>query len=83
MELNDLLHFLRLEGITIFASIHDRQLVEGNSSSDVLPSPHMPLMCGNSQELLKPTLLEKTFDCPPRRHPLLLEQKQRFDRRAG
>ncbi|WP_433974432.1 ABC transporter ATP-binding protein [Tunturiibacter lichenicola] len=83
MELIDLFHFLRLEGITIFASIHDLQLVEGNFSSVVLLSPHIPLMNGKPEELLKPTLLEKAFDCPPRRHPLLLERMQRFDRRAG
>jgi iron complex transport system ATP-binding protein len=83
VELIDLLHFLRSEGITIFASIHDLQLVEGNFSSVVILSPHMPLMNGTPEEMLKPTLLEKAFDCPPRRHPLLLERLQRFTRRAG
>jgi ABC-type cobalamin/Fe3+-siderophores transport system ATPase subunit len=82
VELIDLLHFLRLEGITIFASIHDLQLVEGNFSSVVLLSPHMPLMTGKPEEMLKPTLLEKAFDCPPRRHPVLLERMQRFAGRA-
>jgi iron complex transport system ATP-binding protein len=83
VELIDLLHFLRLEGITIFASIHDLQLLEGNFSSVVLLSPHMPLMTGSAEEMLKPSLLEKAFDCPPRRHPLLLERMERFTRRAG
>jgi iron complex transport system ATP-binding protein len=83
VELIDLLHFLRSEGITIFASIHDLQLVEGNFSSVVLLSPHTPLMIGTPEEMLRPTLLEKAFDCPPRRHPLLLERLQRFTRRAG
>jgi iron complex transport system ATP-binding protein len=83
VELIDLLHFLRSEGITIFASIHDLQLVEGNFSSVVVLSPHTPLMVGTPEEMLKPTLLEKAFDCPPRRHPLLLERMQRFTRRAG
>jgi iron complex transport system ATP-binding protein len=83
VELIDLLHFLRSEGITIFASIHDLQLVEGNFSSVVILSPHMPLTNGTPEEMLKPTLLEKAFDCPPRRHPLLLERLQRFTRRAG
>jgi ABC-type cobalamin/Fe3+-siderophores transport system ATPase subunit len=83
VELIDLLHFLRSEGITIFASIHDLQLVEGNFSSVVVLSPHTPLMIGTPEEMLKPALLEKAFDCPPRRHPLLLERMQRFTRRAG
>ena len=83
VELIDLLHFLRSEGITIFASIHDLQLVEGNFSSVVLLSPQMPLINGTPEEMLKPTLLEKAFNCPPRRHPLLLERVQRSTKRAG
>ena len=83
VELIDLLHFLRDEGITIFASIHDLQLVEGNFSSVLLLSPDLPLMTGTPEEILKPTLLEKAFNCPPRRHPLLLERMQRYAKRAG
>jgi iron complex transport system ATP-binding protein len=83
VELIDLLHFLRSQGITIFASIHDLQLVEGNFSSVLLLSPDMPLMQGTSEEMLKPSLLEKAFNCPPRRHPLLLERVQRYAKRAG
>jgi iron complex transport system ATP-binding protein len=83
VELIDLLHFLRAEGITIFASIHDLQLVEGNFSSVLLLSPDMPLMNGTSEEILKPSILEKAFNCPPRRHPLLLERIQRYEKRAG
>jgi iron complex transport system ATP-binding protein len=83
VELIDLLHFLRAEGITIFASIHDLQLVEGNFSSVLLLSPDMPLMNGTSEEVLKPAILEKAFNCPPRRHPLLLERMQRHEKKAG
>jgi ABC-type cobalamin/Fe3+-siderophores transport system ATPase subunit len=83
VELIDLLHFLRAEGITIFASIHDLQLVEGNFSSVLLLSPDMPLMNGTPEEILKPSILEKAFNCPPRRHPLLLERLQRHTKRAG
>jgi iron complex transport system ATP-binding protein len=83
VELIDLLHFLHEEGITIFASIHDLQLVEGNFSSVLLLSPDTPLMRGTAEEILKPSLLEKAFNCPPRRHPLLLERIQRYERRAG
>jgi ABC-type cobalamin/Fe3+-siderophores transport system ATPase subunit len=74
VELIDLLHLLRDEGITVFASIHDLQLVEGNFSSVILLSPDTPLMTGTPEELLKPAILEKTFNCPPRRHPLLIEK---------
>ncbi|HEX3968299.1 MAG TPA: ABC transporter ATP-binding protein [Edaphobacter sp.] len=81
VELIDLLHFLRAEGITIFASIHDLQLVEGNFSSVLLLSPDMPLMQGAPEDVLKPAILEKAFNCPPRRHPLLLERVQ--TKRAG
>jgi ABC-type cobalamin/Fe3+-siderophores transport system ATPase subunit len=80
VELIDLLHFLRGEGITIFASIHDLQLVEGNFSSAILLSPDTPLMTGTPEEILKPALLEKAFNCPPRRHPLLLERIQHTTR---
>jgi iron complex transport system ATP-binding protein len=83
VELIDLLHFLRAEGITIFASIHDLQLVEGNFSSVLLLSPDIPLMNGTPEEVLKPSILEKAFNCPPRRHPLLLERMQRYTKRAG
>jgi iron complex transport system ATP-binding protein len=83
VELIDLLHFLRAEGITIFASIHDLQLVEGNFSSVLLLSPEMPLMNGTPAEILKPSILEKAFNCPPRRHPLLLERTQQHTKKAG
>jgi iron complex transport system ATP-binding protein len=83
VELIDLLHFLTEEGITIFASIHDLQLVEGNFSSVLLLSPEMPLMNGTPAEILKPSILEKAFNCPPRRHPLLLERAQHHAKKAG
>jgi ABC-type cobalamin/Fe3+-siderophores transport system ATPase subunit len=83
VELIDLLHFLRAEGITIFASIHDLQLVEGNFSSVLLLSLDTGLMIGSPEEMLRPSLLEKAFNCPPRRHPLLIERMQRHAKRAG
>ena len=83
VELIDLLHFLRAEGITVLASIHDLQLVEGNFSSVLLLSPDMPLVNGVPEEVMKPSVLEKAFNCPPRRHPLLLERIQRHVKRAG
>jgi iron complex transport system ATP-binding protein len=83
MELIGLLHFLREEGITIFASIHDLQLVRGNFSTVLLLSPDEPLMSGTPEDVLKPSILEKAFNCPPRRHPLLLERREDQSKRAG
>jgi iron complex transport system ATP-binding protein len=83
MELIDLLHSLRTEGITIFASIHDLQLVEGNFSTVLLLSPDKPLMSGTPKDILKPSILEKAFTCPPRRHPLLLGRTQSHSKRVG
>jgi ABC-type cobalamin/Fe3+-siderophores transport system ATPase subunit len=82
VELIDLLHSLNREGITIFASIHDLQLLERNFSSVLLLSPDLPLMKGTPEEILKPSLLEKAFNCPPRRHPLLLERIHHYSKRA-
>lgn len=83
VELIDLLHFLRGKGITIFASIHDLQLLEGNFSSVLLLSPEMALMNGTPEEILKPSILEKAFNCPPRRHPLLLQPMQHHAKKVG
>jgi iron complex transport system ATP-binding protein len=83
VELIDLLHFLRAEGITIFASIHDLQLVEGNFSSVLLLSPETPLMNGTPEEILKPSILVKAFNCPPRRHPLFLQPRRHHAKKAG
>ena len=82
VELIDLLHFLRGEGITIFASIHDLQLLETNFSSVLLLSPDMPLLTGTPEEILRPSILERAFNCPPRRHPLLIERMQHDARRT-
>jgi ABC-type Mn2+/Zn2+ transport system ATPase subunit len=83
IELIDLLHFIRAEGITIFASIHDLQLLEGNFSALYLLSPGSPLISGVSEDVLKPSILEKAFNCLPQRHPLLLEREQNYTKRAG
>jgi iron complex transport system ATP-binding protein len=83
VELIDLLHFLRAEGITIFASIHDLQLLTGNFSTIFLLSPDPPLISGTPEDVLKPSILEKAFNCPPQRHPLLLERAQIYTKRTG
>ena len=83
VELIDLLHLLRSEGITIFASMHELQLIEGNFSSVLLLSPDAPLLVGTPETVLKPDILEKAFNCPPRRHPLLLNPTHTYTERAG
>lgn len=78
VELIDLLHLLRAEGITIFASIHDLQLVPGNFSSALLLSPNMPLRSGTPEDVMEPAILERAFNCPPRRHPMLMRHEERM-----
>ncbi|HEX4650543.1 MAG TPA: ABC transporter ATP-binding protein [Granulicella sp.] len=74
VDLIDLLHFLRGEGITILASIHDLHLVRGNFDGVLLLSPEEPLRSGTPEMMLQPALLEQAFNCPPNRHPVLLKE---------
>jgi iron complex transport system ATP-binding protein len=82
VELIDLLHFLRDEGITILASIHDLHLVDKNFSTVILLSPGQPLASGSPEQMLKPSILEHAFQCPPDRHPLLIERAELYRREA-
>jgi iron complex transport system ATP-binding protein len=74
VELIDLLHSLRNEGLTIFASIHDLHLIHGNFSEVHLLSPNSTLMSGHPIEVLTPSRLAEAFHCPPGRHPLLMNE---------
>ena len=78
----DLLHFLRDEGITILASIHDLHLVDKNFSTVLLLSPGQPLAIGTPEQMLKPSVLERAFQCPPDRHPLLIERAELYRKEA-
>ena len=78
VELIDLLHFLRDEGITILASMHDLHLVDKNFSTVLLLSPGLPLASGSPEQMLKPSILEHAFQCPPDRHPLLIERAELY-----
>jgi iron complex transport system ATP-binding protein len=78
----DLLHYLRDEGITILASIHDLHLVDKNFSAVLLLSKGSPLECGTPKEIMKPSTLERAFQCPPDRHPLLIERAELYQRGA-
>jgi iron complex transport system ATP-binding protein len=82
VELIDLLHFLQKEGITILASMHDLHLVDKNFSTVLLLSPGQPLASGSPQQMLKPSILEHAFQCPPDRHPLLIERAELYQREA-
>jgi iron complex transport system ATP-binding protein len=75
VELIDLLHFLRDQGITIFASMHDLHLVQGNFSRVHLLDSELRLTSGSSHEILTPDNLTRAFHCPPGRHPLLIPSK--------
>jgi iron complex transport system ATP-binding protein len=80
VEMMDLLHFLRDEGITILASMHDLHMVDKNFSRVLLLSPGEPLASGTPEEMLEPSLLERAFQCPPDRHPLLMERAERYQK---
>ena len=82
VELIDLLHFLGGEGITILASMHDLHLVDKNFSTVLLLSPGQPLARGTPEQMLKPSVLERAFQCPPGRHPLLIERAELYHKEA-
>ncbi len=82
VEVIDLLHFLRDEGITILASMHDLHLVDKNFSTVLLLSPGQALASGSPEQMLKPSILEHAFQCPPDRHPLLIERAEFYRREA-
>ena len=50
--------------------------VEGNFDQVLLLSPGEALRSGTPAEMLKPALLERAFNCPPDRHPVLVERAQ-------
>jgi iron complex transport system ATP-binding protein len=74
VELLDLVASLRREGITILAAMHDLQLIPEAFSSVLLLTPEQRLIHGRPQDILRPEILEKAFNCPPRRHPVLVHQ---------
>lgn len=73
-ELIDMLHDLREQGLTIFASIHDLHLVHGNFSTVHLLDPGGSLASGPPSAILTPANLSRAFHCAPGRHPLLTEK---------
>ncbi len=73
-ELIQLLHRLRGEGITIFASIHDLHLVPGNFSAVHLVGPDRAIISGTPTEVLTADNLAKAFHCPPGYRPIVAVQ---------
>ncbi len=76
LELLDCIRALNDEGVTILAAMHDLQLIPGTFSSVLLLEPDREARKGHPQEILQPDILERAFDCPPRRHPKLLGENQ-------
>ncbi|RXH56916.1 ABC transporter ATP-binding protein [Granulicella sibirica] len=73
VELIDLLHLLRSEGITIFASIHDLHLVPNNFSTVLLLGPDHRLLEGSPADIMTSEHLQWAFDYPASRHLFLPE----------
>jgi len=73
LELIDLVKRLRRHGIAILASMHELTLIEGVFSQVWMLSPGEPLRQGSPQEMLRPDLLSRVFDCPPLSGPVLLK----------
>ena len=76
LELLDYVRLLNDEGVTILAAMHDLQLIPGVFSSVLLLGPDQEVRKGDPQDLLQPDILERAFDCPPRRHPKLVAENR-------
>lgn len=76
LELLDYIRVLNDEGVTILAAMHDLQLIPGAFSSVLLLGPDQEVRKGDPQDLLQPEILERAFDCPPRRHPRLVAENR-------
>jgi iron complex transport system ATP-binding protein len=76
LELLDCIRLLNGEGVTILAAMHDLQLIQGTFSSVLLLEPDQEVRKGRPQDILQPDILERAFDCPPRRHPKLVGENQ-------
>ena len=76
LELLDYIRVLNDEGVTILAAMHDLQLIPGAFSSVLLLEPDHEIRKGDPQDILQPEILERAFDCPPRRHPRLVAENR-------
>ena len=76
LELLAYVRVLNDEGVTILAAMHDLQLIPGAFSSVLLLGPDQEVRKGDPQDILRPEILERVFDCPPRRHPRLVAENR-------
>jgi iron complex transport system ATP-binding protein len=76
LELLDCIRLLHDEGVTILAAMHDLQLIPGAFSSVLLLGPDREVRKGDPHDILQPEILERAFDCPPRRHPSLVAENR-------
>jgi iron complex transport system ATP-binding protein len=76
LELLELIRTLNEEGVAILAAMHDLQLIDSTFSSVLLLEPERKLRKGRPQDILQPEILERAFDCPPRRHPKLVSENR-------
>jgi iron complex transport system ATP-binding protein len=72
LELLDHIRVLNDEGVTILATMHDLQLIPDTFSSVLLLGPDQEVCKGCPQDILQPDILERAFDCPPRRQSKLV-----------
>jgi iron complex transport system ATP-binding protein len=73
VELMDLLHYLRDEGIAILASIHDLHLIHHNFSFVHLMGLDHSLFSGTPTDVLTPERIASAFNCALGRHPFLMD----------
>jgi len=82
LELIDLVKRLRHHGIAILASMHELTLIEDAFSEVWMLSPGEPMRQGSPQEMLRPDLLGRVFDCPPPSGPILLKPSPKHSERV-
>ena len=74
VELMDLLHRLRSEGLAILASIYDLHLIKGNFSEVHLLGPGSSFVTGTPENILTAENLAKTFNYVSVRRPPSIHQ---------
>jgi ABC-type hemin transport system ATPase subunit len=62
--------------------VHDLQLIQGTFSYVLLLTPEQTLVSGRPQDILQAEILERAFDCPPQRHPVLVRQRSNLKETA-
>lgn len=81
LELIDLIKRLHRHGIAILASMHDLALIEEAFSSVWLLGPDEEMLMGPPDEVLRPELIGRVFDCPPHSGPVLLKPATKHSER--